>query len=428
MVVHGQRSDRGAWCSRAQPQEHRRGAPPGPARRPDGALGLGQVLARLRHHRRRGPAPLRRVALRVRAAVPRADGEARGRLDRGALARDLDRAEDDQQESALHRRHRHRDLRLPARALRARRRAALPVVRQGDLGADRAADGGPRAAAAGGHAAARAGAGRARAQGRVQEALLRPPAPGVLARARQRRRARAGRGDRARQEAQAHDRRRRRSPRRQGWAGRASRRLAGDGPPPRRRHRASRDGDRGRRRRPRAHGLQRAPRLRGLRHLVPEVSPRMFSFNNPYGACPECGGIGTRFEIDPERLVPNANRSLKAGALAPWAGRENAYFKQTLAALAKTYRFSLDEPWAKLKKPVRDVILGGDRDGGFEGVVKLLERRYRETQSEDARREIETFMAERPCPVCKGSRLRPESLGLKIAGKSIADVVAFTIK
>src|SRR5216110_566650 len=160
----------------------------------------------------------------------------------------------------------------------------------------------------------------------------------------------------------------------------------------------------------------------------PEVSPRMFSFNNPYGACPECGGIGTRFEIDPERLVPNANRSLKAGALAPWAGRENAYFKQTLAALAKTYRFSLDEPWAKLKKPVRDVILGGDRDGGFEGVVKLLERRYRETQSEDARREIETFMAERPCPVCKGSRLRPESLGLKIAGKSIADVVAFTIK
>src|SRR6266403_2601469 len=160
----------------------------------------------------------------------------------------------------------------------------------------------------------------------------------------------------------------------------------------------------------------------------PEVSPRMFSFNNPYGACPECGGIGSRFEIDPERLVPNANRSLAAGALAPWAGRENVYFKQTLGALAKRYKFSLDEPWAKLRKPVRDVVLHGDRDGGFEGVVKILERRYRETQSEDARREIETFMAERPCPVCKGSRLRPESLGLKIAGKSIADVVAFTIK
>jgi excinuclease ABC subunit A len=160
----------------------------------------------------------------------------------------------------------------------------------------------------------------------------------------------------------------------------------------------------------------------------PEVSPRMFSFNNPYGACPECGGIGTRFEIDPERLVPNPARSLKAGALAPWAGRESSYFKQTLAVLARRYKFSVDEPWAKLKKSVRDVVLFGEKDGGFEGVVKTLERRYRETQSEDARREIEAFMAERPCPACGGSRLRPESLGLRIAGRSIADVVRFTIK
>jgi excinuclease ABC subunit A len=160
----------------------------------------------------------------------------------------------------------------------------------------------------------------------------------------------------------------------------------------------------------------------------PEVSPRMFSFNNPYGACPECGGIGTRFEIDPERVVPNTARSLRAGALAPWAGRDSAYFRQTLAALAKRYRIPLEEPWAKLKKGVRDLVLHGDREGGFEGVVKILERRYRETQSEETRREIEQFMAERPCPACKGSRLRPESLGLRIAGKSIADVVAFTIK
>jgi excinuclease ABC subunit A len=160
----------------------------------------------------------------------------------------------------------------------------------------------------------------------------------------------------------------------------------------------------------------------------PEVSPRMFSFNNPYGACPECGGIGTRFEIDPERVVPNTSRSLKAGALAPWAGRDSAYFRQTLAALAKRYKISLDEPWAKLKKSARDIVLHGDRDGGFEGVIKLLERRYRETQSEEARREIEHFMAERPCPACGGSRLRRESLGLRIAGKSIADVVRLTIK
>jgi excinuclease ABC subunit A len=161
----------------------------------------------------------------------------------------------------------------------------------------------------------------------------------------------------------------------------------------------------------------------------PEVSPRMFSFNNPYGACPECGGIGTRWEIDPERLVPNPARSLKAGALAPWAGaRDTAYFRQTLAILAKRFKFSLDEPWSKLKKAARDVIFFGDRDGGFEGVVKVLERRYRESQSEEARAEIEVFMAERPCPACGGSRLRPESLGLKIGGRSIAEVVRLTIK
>jgi excinuclease ABC subunit A len=160
----------------------------------------------------------------------------------------------------------------------------------------------------------------------------------------------------------------------------------------------------------------------------PEVSPRMFSFNNPYGACPECGGIGTRFEIDPERVVPNPARSLRAGALAPWAGRDSAYFRQTLAALARRYKISLDEPWAKLRKSARDLVLHGDRDGGFEGAVKLLERRYRETQSEETRREIEQFMAERPCPACGGARLRRESLGLRIAGKSIADVVRFTIK
>ncbi len=161
---------------------------------------------------------------------------------------------------------------------------------------------------------------------------------------------------------------------------------------------------------------------------LPEVSPRMFSFNNPYGACQECGGIGSRDEIDPERLVPNPARSLKAGALAPWAGRETAYFKQTLQVLARRHRFSLDTPWGELRKSVRDVILRGEKDGGFEGVIATLERRYRETVSEDARAEIQQFMAERPCPACGGSRLRRESLGFKLAGRSIADVVRLTIK
>jgi excinuclease ABC subunit A len=159
----------------------------------------------------------------------------------------------------------------------------------------------------------------------------------------------------------------------------------------------------------------------------PEVSPRMFSFNNPYGACPECGGIGTRFEIDPERLVPTPARSLRQGALAPWAGREPVHVRQTLQILARRHRFSLDEPWSRLRKSVREVILHGERDDGFEGVVKLLERRYREAASEDTRQEIEQFMTERPCPACGGSRLRRESLGLRIAGRSIADVVRLTV-
>jgi excinuclease ABC subunit A len=160
----------------------------------------------------------------------------------------------------------------------------------------------------------------------------------------------------------------------------------------------------------------------------PEVAPRMFSFNSPYGACPDCSGIGTRFEIDPERLVPSPERSIAKGALVPWNGRESVYFRRTMEVLAKRHRFALDTPWEKLKPAVRDVILRGEKDGGFEGVIAVLERRYRETQSEDVRREIEEFMAERPCPRCRGSRLRAESLGIKVGGRSIADVVRLTIK
>ncbi len=161
----------------------------------------------------------------------------------------------------------------------------------------------------------------------------------------------------------------------------------------------------------------------------PEVSPRMFSFNNPYGACASCGGIGTRYEIDPERVVPDPAKSLATGALAPWAGQPGALFKQTLRVLAKRHRFSLDTAWARLPKKIRDLVLHGEANGGgFEGVVKLLARRYKETLSEDTRLEVERFMTERDCPDCKGSRLRPETLSVKIAGRSIADVVRFSIK
>src|SRR5512132_2972529 len=161
----------------------------------------------------------------------------------------------------------------------------------------------------------------------------------------------------------------------------------------------------------------------------PEVSPRMFSFNNPYGACPDCGGIGTRYEIDPERVVQDPARTLAGGALLPWAGPSaSSIFKQTLRVLAKRHGFNLETPWGKLPKKTRDIILYGEPDDGFEGVVKLLDRRYKETTSEDTRREVEHFMTERACPTCAGSRLRPETLSVKIAGRSIADVVRFPVK
>ncbi|PYO55123.1 MAG: excinuclease ABC subunit UvrA, partial [Candidatus Rokuibacteriota bacterium] len=120
----------------------------------------------------------------------------------------------------------------------------------------------------------------------------------------------------------------------------------------------------------------------------PEVSPRMFSFNSPYGACPECGGLGTRYEVDAELVVPDAAKSLNQGALAPWAGQAGGLFKQTLKVLARRHGFSQDAQWGKLPKKTRDVILHGETEGGFEGVLKLLERRYKETLSEDTRAEV----------------------------------------
>jgi excinuclease ABC subunit A len=161
---------------------------------------------------------------------------------------------------------------------------------------------------------------------------------------------------------------------------------------------------------------------------LPEVSPRMFSFNSPYGACAECGGLGTRYEVDPELVVPDGSKTLNQGALAPWAGQAAGIFKQTLRVLAKRYGFSLDTPWAKLPKKTRDVILHGEPDDGFEGVIKLLDRRYKETLSEETRADVEVFMRLRECPICQGSRLRAETRSIKIAGRSIADVVRFSIK
>jgi excinuclease ABC subunit A len=158
----------------------------------------------------------------------------------------------------------------------------------------------------------------------------------------------------------------------------------------------------------------------------PEVSPRMFSFNSPYGACPACAGIGTRQEIDPALIVPDGRRSLREGVLAPWAHQPAGLFRQTLQVLARRHRFSLDTPWDTLSRKTRELILHGEPEGGYEGAVRILERRYRETLSEEVRQDVEHFMALRACPTCGGARLRAEALAVKIAGRSIADVVRFS--
>ncbi len=175
-----------------------------------------------------------------------------------------------------------------------------------------------------------------------------------------------------------------------------------------------------------------------------EIEPRTFSFNAPYGACPECTGIGTRLEVDPDLVVSDDELSLAGGAIAPWAQSSSQYFDRVLAALADDFGFSIDTPWRALPQRAKEAVLYGkdhkvhvkykNRWGrersystGFEGVIAFLERRHSETDSEWSREKYEEYMREVPCPVCEGTRLKPEVLAVKIGGKSIADVCALPI-
>ncbi|HZW47484.1 MAG TPA: excinuclease ABC subunit UvrA, partial [Microvirga sp.] len=177
---------------------------------------------------------------------------------------------------------------------------------------------------------------------------------------------------------------------------------------------------------------------------IPEIEPRLFSFNNPFGACPTCGGIGHEMRIDPA-LVVEETLSLKRGAILPWAKSTSPYYGQTLEAITKHYKASMTKPWDQLPEKVRDVILygsGGEPirmayDDGlrayevkkpFEGVIPNLERRYKETESDWAREEIGRFMSETPCEACGGKRLKPEALAVKIAGFDIGDATALSVK
>jgi excinuclease ABC subunit A len=172
---------------------------------------------------------------------------------------------------------------------------------------------------------------------------------------------------------------------------------------------------------------------------IPELEPRIFSFNSPHGACERCHGLGFQRVIDPELVVPDPTLSLGEGALQPWNRGITAYWKRLIASVAEAYDIDLDKPWAKLKKLEKEVFLYGtgserhqvsytNRFGRrrsykvrFEGIVNNLERRYEETDSESNRERIESYMAEQPCPDCKGARLRPESLAVKVGGISIAE-------
>ena len=178
----------------------------------------------------------------------------------------------------------------------------------------------------------------------------------------------------------------------------------------------------------------------------PEISPRMFSFNSPYGACKVCGGLGYHQEIDPELVIPDPKRSLIEGAVAPWESTSQTHFYSVLQALGDNYGFELTTPFGKLAKIHRDLILYGSGeeellvehfgiDGRrrtyytqYEGVMPTLERRYRETESDYARMRIGTFMSIKPCPGCSGARLRPESLAVTVGGISIAQLCDLTIE
>jgi excinuclease ABC subunit A len=163
---------------------------------------------------------------------------------------------------------------------------------------------------------------------------------------------------------------------------------------------------------------------------LPEIEPRLFSFNSPYGACPACQGLGSKLVVDPNLVIPNKNLSISEGAIFPWAhashkvGRQG-FFWYLLRDFAEEENIDLDEPIKNLSKEKVEKILYGTP--GFEGVIPWLERRYRETESDYTREEIEQYMVEKKCEVCKGKRLKPEALAVTVAGKSIDQIVEMEI-
>ncbi len=162
----------------------------------------------------------------------------------------------------------------------------------------------------------------------------------------------------------------------------------------------------------------------------PELEPRMFSFNSPYGACPECDGLGTKLELDPELIVPDESKSINEGAVQGWrtgGKRMSIHYYYLLEEYAHKYRVDLDKPFTELTEREKKILMQGDPAHGWEGVIPNLERRFRSTDSEYVKNKIHEYMSVLPCPVCNGARLRKESMSVKIAGKTIYDLVCMTV-
>ncbi|WP_375569847.1 excinuclease ABC subunit UvrA [Ahrensia marina] len=180
---------------------------------------------------------------------------------------------------------------------------------------------------------------------------------------------------------------------------------------------------------------------------IPEIEPRLFSFNSPQGACPTCDGLGTTLEFEEALIVPDPSLSLRQGAVAPWAktGNTSPYYTQTLDAICRHYKASMAKAWSDLPEKVQDVILYGSGEDSitftyddglrsyktskpFEGVIGNIERRWRETDSQWVREELSRFQSSRPCEVCDGNRLRPEALAVKVAGEHIGTAAKLSIR
>jgi excinuclease ABC subunit A len=177
---------------------------------------------------------------------------------------------------------------------------------------------------------------------------------------------------------------------------------------------------------------------------IPEIEPRLFSFNNPFGACPACDGLGTKLYFDPALVVHDEGRSLAEGAVSPWSHSSSPYYTQTLESIARHFRQSMHTPWRDLPEKMRQTILNGSggapvaisyddglrkytTDRAFEGVLPNMERRFRETDSAWVKEELGRYQSAKTCEVCHGDRLKPEALAVKIGGKNISEVARLSI-